>query len=364
MDIHSKELVMKDNYAKHLIRCEICDSEKFEVILSIGRTGGTGMYGELPVKGCERCGFVMVNPRYEKQYYIDYYREAYRKITHGSSKPQSEYIENQKNRAEKIIKYLQRFKIPPGKMLDLGCAVGATMIPFLKNDWHCVGVSPEEDSVKTGREELGLDVHLGEAETMSFSEGLFDFILCLGVLAHCYDLETTMLSIRKVLKRGGLLFIRNHSGRIWGSVIEYYNNNHYRYFTKNSIELLLTRYGFEIVDFTYEPIEGMPGPLYALAKLKNDVSVEAVLNKISGGIRDSIAERKKYLKERHKDFVSRSKKIIKVAELLSFDYEKIAQEIESGKHDITIMIESSPINAVKRAVKEARGALENPIDNI
>jgi len=92
--------------------------------------------------------------------------------------------------------------------------------------------------------------------------------------------------------------------------------------------------------------------------------VRAVLNNISGGIRDSIAERKKYLKERHKDFVSRSKKIIKVAELLSFDYEKMAQEIESGKHDITIMIESSPINAVKRAVKEAIGALENPIDNI
>jgi len=362
MNEYFKSIGMTSDYKLSSIPCEVCDGKDFIDVLKKARIGGSGVYGDLPVKGCKRCGYIMINPRYEKQFYIDYYRRAYRKVTHGSAKPKVEYIENQKYRGKKILDYLNKFSTNIGDMLDLGCGAGATMLPFMETGWRCVGIDPDEVSVETGTKDLGLNVRLGEAESMDFADGMFDLIVCLGTMEHCYDLNVSMRAVKRALKNNGIFLMRNRAEHVWGSVIEYFSNNHYRYFTSSTLKLLMARYGFEIEDITYDPIEGIPGEFYVLARSREEVSVDRVNKKILGGLKDDILERKKYFKDRQGEFIEKSKYLLRLVEEKKHNYALLAEEIRSGKHTgVTIMVEGSAVDAVKRAVIEARGALENPI---
>ena len=78
-----KELTKK--YSKVMIPCEVCDSEEFEVLQRYGRIEGPGEYGELKVSVCKKCGYRLLNPRYEDSFYEDYYRRLYRDVAYGSS---------------------------------------------------------------------------------------------------------------------------------------------------------------------------------------------------------------------------------------------------------------------------------------
>jgi len=362
MDNYFKSIGLTKEYKSHSIPCEVCNGEDFIQVLSKARVGSSGVYGELPVCGCKRCGYIMINPRYEKQFYVDYYRRIYRTLTHGCAKPKDEYIQGQKHRGKKIADYLERFISKPGKMLDLGCAAGATMIPFLEKGWDAVGVEPDEACVETGKKELGLNIHLGDAESINFPEGSFDLILCLGTMEHCYDLNASMTAVKRSLKNNGIFLVRNRSEEIFGSVIEYFSNNHYRYFTKQTFELLMARYGFEIEEFQDEPLEDIPGEFYAVARSKYNVSLDVVQKRVSEGFKDDILKRKRYFKRQQEKFIEKSKYLLGLAQKLDYNYTLLTKEALSGRHDLTIMVEASPIDAVKRAVIEAKGALENPID--
>ncbi len=362
MDNYFESIGLKKEYKSCLIPCEICDSNDFIAVLDKARVAGSGVYGELPVKGCRRCGYIMINPRYEKQFYVDYYRKIYRTLTHGCAKPKDEYIQGQKYRGKKIADYIEKFISEPGKMLDLGCAAGATMIPFLEKGWDAVGVEPDEACVETGRKGLGLNILLGETESIDFPAKTFDLVLCLGTIEHCYDLNASMLAIKHVLKDNGIFFVRNRSDNIFGSVIEYFSNNHYRYFSENTFELLMARYGFEVEQFEDKALEDIPAEFYVVARSKYEASIDRVYQKISEGIRDDIFARQRYFKEQQKKFIEKSKFLLSLAQKLNYDYALLAKEILSGKHDLTIMVEASPIDAAKRAVIEAKGAIENPIE--
>jgi len=245
-------------------------------------------------------------------------------------------------------------------MLDLGCAVGATMIPFLKKDWEVAGVDPDESCVNIGKRELGLNLHVGEAESMKFDKGTFDFVLTLGTIEHCYNLEKAFLTIKNVLKPKGLFFMRYRSGEPWGSVLEYFNHNHYRYFTEKTLELLMARYGFEIVKFESQELEERPGDAYVLAKTLRRPALERVHKKISEGCRDDIFGRKKRLKKQQVRFVEKSKYLLKLAQDMNYDYALLAEEIQNGKHDLRL-VSLPPIDAVKRAILEAEKVLENEV---
>ena len=60
-------------YKKISYPCEVCGSRKFYNLQNYGRVSEPGVYGELKVVCCIRCGYKMQNPRYQKSFYKEYY---------------------------------------------------------------------------------------------------------------------------------------------------------------------------------------------------------------------------------------------------------------------------------------------------
>mgnify|MGYP000530649836 CR=1 FL=1 len=71
--------------------------------------------------------------------------------------------------------------------------------------------------------------------------------MSLGSLEHSYDINRSLKEIFRVLKKKGNLIIRWRADKIKGSPLEYYNHNHFRYFTKKNWEGILNKHGFKII---------------------------------------------------------------------------------------------------------------------
>lgn len=256
---------LKSKYQSVLVDCEICNSSNTLPFQQFGRSAEPGVYGPVPVRICSECGHKMINPRFEDAFYEAYYEAMYREIAFGSLAPSDEYIEQQKRRGKGVLDWVNKFDVEQRVMLDHGCASGCTMLSWLDKGWVCKGIDPHRPSVDAGRT-LGLDIEVASGERLPFRNESIDLVLSLGSLEHVYDLNQSMAEIRRVLSRNGSLVIRWRSNTIFGSPLEYYNHNHYRFFTPETWRAILYKFGFEVISETDEKLEGWESYEYIIAR--------------------------------------------------------------------------------------------------
>jgi len=273
-DTHLSQLGDK-KFKKKIIVCEICKKKNFEMLQNIGRVGVPGVYGLYNILVCKYCSYKFANPRYVDDFYLKYYKKKYRKIAFGTYKPSNYYVKNQITRGKNILNYFKN-KLTIGTMLDHGCASGATMLPWKNNGWMTYGIDPHIPSVEYGKKKYDLKIKANFGEKLSFKNNFFDVILSLGSLEHSYDIDKTLSEIRRVLKINGKIIIRWRSNKLIGSPLEYYNHNHYRFFTKKTLKNILANYGIKIISNINLPLEGYSSFRYVLAentkkKLKLDI---------------------------------------------------------------------------------------------
>ena len=357
MSEYLNNLNLSDKYSQKMISCEVCSGEEFLLIQKRGRVSKAGSYGELPIYACKNCGFKMQNPRYEDQFYIDYYHQLYREVAFSKLKPDQGDIDNQVIRSSGVLKYINKFISQPGKMLDHGCAAGGTMLPFKDSGWDVKGVDPHKPSVDSGKEFLGLDIRIGSGEELPFDDNSFDLILSLGSTEHVYDFSKMMNEATRVLVRGGYFLIRWRSNHLWGSPLEYYNHNHYRFFTRNTWNIALRRYGFSVVDHTDVEYEGCPGEVYILAKsdLKPSDNIKDILTTYEV---DDANKIKQDLINYRIGFAEKCNKFIAFCENLNYSYTDIAEAVRNGIIDYRILLGDDEW-AVKRALTEAKQYITN-----
>lgn len=346
-------------YTQYELNCEVCDRHDFVKILDKGRIGKVGEYGPINIMQCNHCGHVMINPRYESQFYIDYYRDRYKDIGNfGGEKPKEGFLDRQIERGDWVRKFLSdEFDISSGSMLDLGCSYGAAMIPFQKSGWDVHGIDPEKSSIEYGKNDLNLPVVYGYGEDLPYEDESMDLVVSLGALEHVHDFHLSMMELQRVIKPGGHIFIRMRHNRPWGLMWEYYNKNHYRFFSEETHRLAVIRYGFDVLQYTDREIEGIPGHKYLVCKKMTTPSLERVEEAINEGIKDSPEKLTNYLSEHHSKFLQSARKIIDFAKEYNNDYLKIAKEIDEGRFEYTIL-DGDRSEAVERALFEAKRILE------
>lgn len=345
-------------YKQNHLPCEICGQDDFEKVLSKGKIGKTGEYGPINICQCRRCGHVMMNPRFEKQFYVDYYRDFYKDNVEylGGGSPPQELIDRQSKRGDLCCQYLAKsHQIASGHMLDLGCAYGATMIPFRDAGWQVDGIDPEEASVNFAQQTLNLPVVYGFGEDLPYENERFDLVISLGALEHVHDFNAAMSELSRVLKPGGHVFVRMRHNRPWGVIWEYYNRNHYRFFSGRTHKLALIRYGFDIVEYTDTQIEGRTGDRYLIGKKVTSPSLARVERAIYDGMRDSPAELKSYLRNHHAAVINRAVLLLDLEKQCSGNLDAMVGEITSGRFSYPLLYGySSASEAVRRALAEAR----------
>lgn len=353
MSEHLKAIGIGKEYKTLMRPCEVTGSTDFALFQEFGRIGEPGVYGAMPVYISKSCGFKMMNPRYEDQFYKDYYEELYRAVAFGSTKPAQEYIDQQKMRGKGVLDYVMKYVEKPGRMLDLGCASGATMLAWMDAGWKCSGVDPHKPSVDTAVE-LGLDdVKVGAGEDLPFDDNSFDMMLCLGPHEHAYDLNKMFEETRRTLVDGGHIIIRWRSDEIFGSPLEYYNHNHYRFFTPNTWALVLRKHGFSIVAQTSEKLEKWESYKYILARKDLEPSEDAVREMIASGVKDDWQKEIEKIVALRQDYYERCKAFLDLTARCGGDEGKVHAAVLRGEVRWKFMTEVAEWK-VRRATMEAQ----------
>ena len=94
-----------------------------------------------------------------------------------------------------------------GRMLDIGCGRGESLVAASRLGWQAIGVEPSAAFVQEGRREFGLDIVHGTAASLTEPEGTFDLVLLSGVLEHVYDPVRMLRDASRFICPWGLVFV-------------------------------------------------------------------------------------------------------------------------------------------------------------
>jgi len=203
---------------------------------------------------CSRCTLLYrpaVPEALERLYTEDYFRDYFRKP--GAAETVSTGYADQRARLLQAfgehIADLERFH-KPGRLLDVGCAMGFLLEAARRRGWQVVGLDLAAAAVEYARREFQLDVRLGPVERAAFPEASFDVITAFELIEHVVDPAGTLGCFHRWLRPDGLLVLttpnagsyaaRRHPERFEG----FLEPPHLVYFTPSTMRQLLRRAHF------------------------------------------------------------------------------------------------------------------------
>ena len=146
--------------------------------------------------------------------------------------------------AEKVSAYKNA-----GNALDIGAAAGFILKGFENKGWSGTGIEPNASMVEYGRKTVGVNLIKGTIETAPVEER-FDLIIMIQIMAHIYDLQSSVQRIRDLLSPGGMVLIETWNkdslmARLFGKGWhEFSPPGTLNYFSKKSMDHLMLQFGF------------------------------------------------------------------------------------------------------------------------
>lgn len=165
-------------------------------------------HGEFPAARCRSCGmrFLRVQPAGEglaRLYSAEYFQRDFR-CGRSEASFDSEAAFRVENQG--LLDDFARFT-PPGRLLEVGSAAGWLLKHASERGWSAQGVDLSADAVAHARG-LGLDVLQGELSAAALPAASFDLVYLGDVLEHVPDCRATLAECARVLKPGGILYVR------------------------------------------------------------------------------------------------------------------------------------------------------------
>lgn len=156
-----------------------------------------------------------------------------------------------------------------GRLLDIGCGTGIFCNTARKYGWEPLGIDEAEQAVAFAREHYGVDVQLGNFETLKMDGMMFDLVTMWDVIEHSRDPRRLLDAAVRCLKPGGLIGLstpnqqnimetvagplyRASGGRVRKPLEKFYLLEHFLYFCPRTLRQLVTGAGFEVVEMRRE----------------------------------------------------------------------------------------------------------------
>lgn len=105
---------------------------------------------------------------------------------------------------------------PGGRILDIGCGIGMSLVPFLEKGLLGTGLDPSPHMIKIAKNHLGnrADLHRGFAESLPFGDNSFDYAGLIKTLEFVDDPRKAIEEACRVAKDRLLIGLLNpHSTR-------------------------------------------------------------------------------------------------------------------------------------------------------
>lgn len=167
---------------------------------------------------------------------------------------------------ERCMHWLQtllRYKPPPARVLEVGCAHGGFVALLRWAGYDATGLELSPWVVEYARQTFGVPVLQGPIEEQSVPEGSLDAVILNDVVEHLPDPQGTLAACARLLKPDGVLVVQMPSfpeGQSYEELLarkSYFLNHmdgkaqreHLNLFSPRAARLLCDRLGFGHVDF-------------------------------------------------------------------------------------------------------------------
>lgn len=146
-------------------------------------------------------------------------------------------------RRQRVLSWVDDLR--PGKLLEVGCGIGALLTEFQARGFQCTGVETSEAAVDRARQALagsGIVVHSGTSEAWNAA---FDLVCAFEVLEHIEDDAAALRQWGDYLRPGGkvLLSVPAHP-LLWNASDEW--AGHYRRYSRADLKAKLEQAGFVV----------------------------------------------------------------------------------------------------------------------
>jgi 2-polyprenyl-3-methyl-5-hydroxy-6-metoxy-1,4-benzoquinol methylase len=252
-------------------RCPVCGTAASRLRYSITR---------FRIYDCAGCALVYLWPQIDD----DEVRELFERLyTEGEgSVPElatyydftySDKPENPLVRVyERWLDALERER-PPGRLLDIGCGTGLFLAVARRRGWQPHGVDDCLPAIAHARDHFGLDVWDGQFIDFAAREApRFDAISMWDIIEHARAPVALLAAARSVLAPGGVIGIstpnqrsildlvagllyRGSGGRITRPLEKFYIEQHFLYFSPDTLRSALDRAGLAVVRLERELTE-------------------------------------------------------------------------------------------------------------
>lgn len=158
------------------------------------------------IERCRTCGLLVRTPMPSAQelaqWYGDGYWRRYRAEQVGSAR---------QNLYAHALQWLGAHRSRPGVLVDVGCGGGAFLAACRAAGWQGIGFDPSVAAVAHARA-AGLEAYAQPWPPCSLSDATVDAVTFMNVLDHLRDPFGAIREAWRVLRPGGLLYIRVPNG--------------------------------------------------------------------------------------------------------------------------------------------------------
>jgi len=143
--------------------------------------------------------------------------------------------------------------IGTGRLLDIGCGVGANLQVLQGQGWDVQGIDFSDHAVTIAREKLEGRVYAGTLETAPYSDGSFDIVLMSHTLEHMLSPVATLARVRQLLQPDGMVVIAvPNAGSLEARVFKRWwfpweLPRHFYHFDKPTLSETLRKAGFRVI---------------------------------------------------------------------------------------------------------------------
>jgi 2-polyprenyl-3-methyl-5-hydroxy-6-metoxy-1,4-benzoquinol methylase len=203
-------------------------------------------YGKIwDLSRCHNCTHVFANPCPSQELIQSLYREV----------EDPEYQEEARGRSKnfaRILKSLDKINPARGILFDVGAATGILLDISRKRGWQIDGIEPSAWAIGVARDRYNISIREGSFEKAVLPEKHYSAVTMVDFIEHIpHPLDAVSIAKRILLPEGILCLvtpdIHSLAARIFGQKWWHYRPGHLGYFTKKSLNFLLKKGGFRIV---------------------------------------------------------------------------------------------------------------------
>jgi SAM-dependent methyltransferase len=158
--------------------------------------------------------------------------------------------------ASLYLRCIQPFiRVAAPRILEIGCGSGDFLLEAKSRGFQVEGLEFSPHAAATANDRLGISaVTVGSPDSTELPRDRYDLIVGFDVIEHVRDPTHTIHRLHSALSADGVLALVTPSLDSWSRRLlrNYwmeYKTEHLTYFSKRSLRLLLTKYGFKSIMF-------------------------------------------------------------------------------------------------------------------